>query len=274
MTYDIADSVPIAWDVKDATGTLVNASTASLTVTRPDGTPETVTVPAPSVAGQYRVTYIPAVEGMYSWRSVTTVPNTAYEDVFTVRSAVSPAILSLADAKSQLNITSTTFDDQLRDFIESATEIIENYVGPVVRRTHTARVSGYYGPNGYLTHIPLPHTQVLAITGLTVVSDGSSPITLSDLTVDAPSGVMSYKSGASFPYREMDVTYTVGRTTVKANWITAAKIIVQHMWQTRLGNLPGGQGDDRGYVVTGSGYLVPYQAVGLLQPDEMPAGFA
>jgi hypothetical protein len=72
----------------------------------------------------------------------------------------------------------------------------------------------------------------------------------------------------------MDITYTVGRSVVKANWTVAAKIIVKHNWETQLGNLPSIQGDSAGYVVTGSGYLVPYRAVSLLQSDQVPAGFA
>ena len=78
----------------------------------------------------------------------------------------------------------------------------------------------------------------------------------------------------TFPFGEYDITYVVGRTYVKPNWTLAAKIIVEHIWQTQLGNLPSIQGDDRGYVVTGSGYLVPYRALSLLEPDTAPVGFA
>jgi hypothetical protein len=267
MPYDIADSVPIAWDVRDSAGVLVNASTVSLTVTKPDGTTETPTVPAPSVTGQYRVTYVPTVEGRYAWRAVTTVPNTAYQDVFEVRETVSPSLLSLADAKAHLNITSTTHDDEIREYLEAATSIVESYVGPVVRRTHTARV------HGHRRYIPLPHTQVTAVTSITLVSDGSA-VDLTNLTIDSNAGVISYEDQSTFPYWDMDVTYTVGRSTVKANWTLAAKIIVKHNWETQLGNLPSIQGDDRGYVVSGSGYLVPFRALSLLAPDDVPAGFA
>lgn len=269
MPYDIADSVPIAWDVRDAAGALGNATTAVLTVTKPDGTTETPTVTnPPTVTGQYRVTYVPTVEGRYTWRAVTTGPNTAYGDVFEVRESASPSLISLADAKGQLKITNTTSDDKLREYLEATTEIVESYVGPVVRRTHTARVCGYR------TQIPLPHTQVTAVTAATLVADGSSPITLSDLAINTAAGVISYKSGASFPYGDMDIVYTVGRSYVKANWTLAASLIVQHLWETQLGNLPSIQGDSAGYVVTGSGYLVPYRAVSLLTVDQVPAGFA
>lgn len=268
MPHDISDSVPIAWDVKDAAGVLTTASTAVLTVTLPDGTTATPAIPAPSSAGQYRVTYIPTLEGRYEWRVVTTVPNTAYQDVFIVRGLVSPALLSLADAKVHLNSTSTANDDEIREFLEAATEIVESYIGPVAPRSHTARVCGYR------CAIPLPHTQVTAITSITDVRTGATPITLSDLTIDTAAGVISYKSGVAFPYGDMDVTYTVGQATVKASWTLAAKIIVKHLWETRLGNLPSVQGDDPGYVVTGSGHVVPYRAIALLQSDQVPAGFA
>src|SRR5690242_16687431 len=123
MTYDIADSVPIAWNVVDAAGAPVTAGTVTLTVTKPDGTTETPAVPAPSSPGQYRVTYVPALEGRYTWRAVTTTPNTAFQEVFTVRALASPALLSLEDGKKHLNITSTTNDDELRDFLDSTTKI-------------------------------------------------------------------------------------------------------------------------------------------------------
>lgn len=269
MPYDIADSVPIAWNVYDAAGVLTNATTAVLTVTKPDGTTElpTVTNP-PAVTGQYRVTYVPTLEGRYTWRAVTTSPNTAFQEVFVVRGSVSPALLSLADGKAHLNITSTTNDDEIREYLEGTTRVVESYVGPIVLRTHTARRCGGRAK------IVLPHTQVRSIVSVTLVRDGSSPITISDLTVDSASGIVSYKSGASIPYGDLDIVYTVGRDTVEPNWTLAAKIIVKHLWDTQLGNLPSIQGDDGGYVVTGSGFTVPYRAIGLLQSDRVPAGFA
>lgn len=268
MPYDIADSVPIAWDVKDSTGALTNATTVTLTVTLPDGTTATPSVTNPPAStGQYRVTYIPTLEGRYAWRAVTVSPNTAYQDVFEVRGSVSPALLSLADAKGHLNISTTTHDDELREYIEAATEIVESYVGPVVRRTHTARVPGR------LRAIPLPHTQVTSVTSITLVSDGSA-VDITNLTIDTAAGVISYKDRFPFPYFDMDVTYTVGRSTVKANWTLAAKLIVQARWASQLGNLPSVQGDNPGYAMTGAGYLVPYSAISLLTPDDVPAGFA
>ena len=259
MPYDIADSVPLAWDVKDSAGALANATTATLTITLPDGTTASPAVTNPPTStGQYRVTYIPAVEGLYSWRAVTTSPNTAYQDVFEVRPTVSPALLSLADAKAHLRITSTTSDDELRQYLEATTEIIEGYIGPVVRRTYTSRVQG--GGRAII----LPHTQVLSVASFTTVQSGAALVPVANLSIDGEAGDVYRKDGGYFPCGPFNITYTVGRSVMKPNWGLAAKIIVKHNWDTKLGNLPSAQGDDRGYVVTGSGFLVPYRAIALL----------
>lgn len=265
MTYDVGASVPIAVDVKDSTGALANSASVTLTITLPDGTTTSPTVTNPPAnIGQYRFTYVPTLPGRYPWRFVATSLNAPYEDTFDVRAA-STALLSLADAKRQLKITNTASDDELRGFIESATEIVESYVGPIVPRSFTRRVN-----MRYRQYIHLPHTNVTAITGLTLVSDGSTPIALTSITVDATTGIVSFKTpGGIFPYNDMDITYTVGQSYVKANWITAAGLIVQHLWQAKLGNLPSIQGDDPGYVVTGAGHRVPYRAIALLDPDSV-----
>lgn len=267
MSFDVGDSVPLAWDVRDAAGALANASTVTLTVTRPDGTTENPSVPVPSVTGEYRVTYVPATEGRYAWRAVTTGPNTAYQDVFEVREQVSPALLSLADAKAHLNMGTTAFDEELREYLEAITRVVEQYVGPIVRRTHTRRVCG-----GRYS-ITLPHTQVLSISSIVLVMDGSSPITIADLSINSEAGIVTYKSGSVFPWGEMDWTYVVGRSYVHPNWTLATKMILQHNWKSQLGNLPSIQGDeDRGYI--SAGQEIPPRAEMLLAPDAGSAGFA
>lgn len=269
MSFDVGDSVPVAWDVKDSAGTLVNASTAVLTITLPDGTTTTPTVPAPTVTGQYRVTYVPTLEGRHVWRAVTTGPNTAIQDVFEVRETASPALLSLADAKLHLNISAstTTFDEELREFIEAVTKVVEQYVGPITRRTYVRRVPGY------CYAVALPHTQVLSITSITLVSDGTSPVTISDLTINTEAGIVAYKTGTAFPFGEMEWTYLVGRSYVHPNWTLAAKMILEYNWESQLGSLPSVQGDsDADYISKRT--LVPPRAGLLLAPDGSAGGFA
>ncbi len=267
MPYDLSDSIPIAIDIKDAAGALANATTVVLTITLPDGTTSTPTVTnPPAVTGQYRYTHTATMEGRHTWRFVSMSPNTAYQDVFEIREAATPALLSLADAKAHLNITGTTSDDELREYLEAVTAVVEEKIGPVVRRTHTDQF------NGGGCRIYLPHTQVLTVTALTLISDGSTPVPLSELNINTSRGVITRKNGSAFPTGQMSITYTVGRTYVHSNWTLAAKIILRHAWVTQLGNLPSIQGDE--VIVPGAGYLVPYRAMALLQPDTVPVGFA
>jgi hypothetical protein len=269
MPFDIGSSVPLAWDVRNAAGVLTNAADVDLTITLPDGTAITPAVTNPPAStGEYREIYVPVAPGRYAWGQVSTNPNTAYGGVFTVREAVSPSVLSLADAKAHLNITSTTQDDELREYLESATAVIEEYVGPIVRRTHTRQVTG--GRQA----INLPHTQVLEVTAVDYARDGAEAIAAADVLVNTDAGVITRVDCGYLPYGELAITYTVGRSYVKPNWTLAAKMIVAHNWESQLGNLPSIQGDDPGYVVSGSGYLVPYRALALLHPDEVPVGFA
>jgi hypothetical protein len=261
MPYDVADTVPLAWDVKDSAGALIDADTVTLTLTLPDGTatPLVVTNP-PAATGQYRVTYLPTVEGRYVWRAVTTGPNTAYQDAFEVRTSVSPALLSLADTKTHLRIpaATTAFDDQLREFIEAATEIVESYVGPIVHRSYVRRVTGGRDV------IILPHTQILSVESFTPVQIGVPPLPLTYLAVDSEAGDIRRTDRGYFPWGLYDVAYTVGRTYTKSNWGLAAKIIIKHNWETQLGGLPSTQGGDLVDPRMGTGYLVPFRAVALL----------
>jgi hypothetical protein len=273
MAFDIGDSVPLAWNVKDANGTLINAAgTVTLTVTHPDGTSETPTVPVPGTTGQYQVTYVPATAGRYTWNAVTTQPNTSYGDVFQVRQVLSPALLSLAEAKSHLNIpaTTTTFDDELREFMEAVTSVVEDFVGPIVRRTYTRRAMGYKYT------IRLPHTQVRSITSVVSVRDGST-VDTSLLVVDSLTGILRYKDLLGrFPFGELDVTYIVGRDYVEPTWTLAAKEIMASNWRGQLGNLPAVQGADDRIIPTNQGvpFYMSGTALTLLSKDNTSTGFA
>src|SRR5688572_16483820 len=143
--YDLGDTARIAATVRDAGGTISNAVAVTLTITLPDGatTSPTVTNP-PLVTGQYTVDYTIIQSGRHAWRLVATTPNDAYSGVFNVREADSRAIVGLDDAKDHLNIarTTTTHDEELRKAIETVTDVIEHYVGTVVRRTVVETHSG------------------------------------------------------------------------------------------------------------------------------------
>jgi hypothetical protein len=103
LVIDLGSVYQVAVDVADASGTLVNPGSATLVITLPDGTTVSPAVPTPTTLGKVRVDYVTAQAGRHVWRLVTSGPTTAYADVFDVQPAIPVGIVSLADARAQLN---------------------------------------------------------------------------------------------------------------------------------------------------------------------------
>lgn len=67
-------------------------------------------------------------------------------------------------------------------------------------------------------------------------------------------------------YGALRVTYSTGWVDAPRWAITAAKIIARHMWRTQIGPMA------RDEAQQGSGFLIPNQALALLEPHMTPAG--
>ncbi|GHH87816.1 phage gp6-like head-tail connector protein [Streptomyces capitiformicae] len=279
MPFDLGDTVRLAADSKDAGGTLANAATVGLTITLPDGTTATpaVTNP-PSVTGQYTVDYTSVQAGRHSVRWVFTTPNSAYTDSFDVREAISPAILSLADAKAHLNIaaTITTHDDELRGWIEAITHLVQQYTGICARGTvvedHDIQPSG-------TRVLTLRRTPVISLTSVTAILTGGTSYTIADLDTDTRMGIVRRLDGG-YLYGPLRITYVAGRSVIPANITSAGKIILQHLWRTQYGASRAGSaiGGGEDFSVTepiaGFGYAIPNRALQLLEPHRLPPGVA
>lgn len=268
---DLGDVYQVAVDIRDASDVLTNPSTATLTITLPDGTTETPTVTLPPTAtGQLRVDYTTVQAGRHIYRMVTTGPTTVYVGVFDVRPAAPELIVSLKDAKKQLNIPldKTSDDEEIRSMIEGITGPIEDYVGAVPRRTETQVFDG--GRCAVLlAHIPL--------ISVTSVVDSGTTLTAGDYEVNLTSGVLTRVAGiALLPFlpgvQSVTVTYVAGRAIVPANVRLATLITLQHMWETQRPAASGPftqGGDDFDPRYT---YSIPRRALELL--GEPAGGFA
>lgn len=185
-------------------------------------------------------------------------------------------LVSLADAKAQLNITSTGSDVELAGFISAATKPIERIVGPVIARPVTEVWDG----GRY--QLVLRKPPVLSVTSVT---DSGTVLDPSSYKVDGPSGVLSRVAGPSLlPFlpgvQSVTVVYQAGRAAdVAAVTATfpdirlAALIIVQHLWQTQrpaAGN-PFTQGGSDDYDPRSS-FAVPRKVTELL--GDPVGGFA
>jgi hypothetical protein len=258
---DLGAVYQVAVDVADASGTPTNPSSADLTIILPDGTTVSPGVPAPTTTGQVRVDYVTAQAGQHVWRLVTSGPTTAYADVFDVQPAAPDSIVSLAEARAHLNMgpTETADDDELRSFVAAATRAVERALGrKVVRRTVTDRFF-FSGPEQQLL---LRNVPVLSLTSA-VSADGATTWNVADLRPDVESGYVTVVSGPALT-GIVDFTYQVGMVVVPDDYRLAAKIIIQHLWETQRGTMGVQLGGDDEHYMAGRGFAIPRRALELL----------
>lgn len=178
------------------------------------------------------------------------------------------AALSLPDAKSHLNITTTDHDAELSDFIDAAQSRLEHDCGPFESVAKTARVRGG-------DELVLPATPVVSLTSVTPV--GGSALTLADLHLESASGVVSYNLGGSFGSARYDVVYQAGRASVPDDLLMGLKELVRLCWSgsQRGGTRRPGSPPSDGYSNTlpGIGEDLPF-AVQKWLKGHTQAGFA
>ncbi|MFD9192991.1 head-tail connector protein [Streptomyces phaeochromogenes] len=277
MPFDLGDNVRLTAECRNAAGVLADASGVTLTITLPDGTTATPAVTNPPLdTGQYRHDYATAQAGRHGVRWVFATPAAAYTDMFDVRLAVPPLILSLADARSHLRITSTSDDQQLREWLESITELVEQFCGPCVRRTV---VETHDIPASGVRALALHRTPVLSLVSAVAVLDGGTDYAAADLDADEATGIVRRLDGGRM-HGPLRFTYQVGRSVVPANLSSASRIILQHLWRTQYGasRAASGVGGGDDYAVTepiaGFGYAIPNRALQLMEPHRLPPGVA
>lgn len=263
--YDVGDVVPLGITVTNSAGIPEDAGAVTLTIGLPDGTTATPTVTHVPSSGVYTVDYLATMEGLHTVSWVATGANaTAYRDVFNVRE-ITEQLISLAQAKQQLGLTTATHEEDLRMFIAAAGIAVEDQVGrKLVRRTITnekhLRVHGA---------LILNRAPVLSLTSLTSL-DGATTWDVSTLDVDSDTGIVTPLSG-SRPYGNLKATYVVGMRVIPANYLLAVRIITEHLWQTMRpfsggGSLAPGALEDSLDARSGGlvGFAIPNRALELL----------
>lgn len=275
--YDLGDVVALGVKITDANGALANATTVGCTITLPDGTTATPTVVNTST-GIYDVNYAAPMYGRYAVRWVATGNNaSAYADEFVVRNYADLGIVSLDEVKQHLNIPSsnTTNDEEIRRFIDAASDLAENYVGCVLGR-QTFLNEKYSGntdiirlnnprainiisvyENGVLLD---PAAYVLDYTGqrLTRVTTGS---------LSGPNYFGIWAPGA----QNIVVSYVAGFVNPPPAAKQGVLEIIRHLWQTQRGpsSVLGRQQSGDEFAST-STYSLPRRAMELLDPVSLP----
>ncbi len=261
MAYDLGDIVTLTLTVKDPdTGALENATSASLVVTLPDATTASVT-PTNPTTGSYVGTYTPSQVGRHLIRWVTTGTNAgSYNDVFDVYDNTSLPVVSLTDLKAEVNISATTSDEELRDFLRRATSILEARTGRAFARQ--TRVDTFDVNKRETTFMLAP--PVIAVTS--VVLDGT---TLADTAyeVNTRTGILELEvSPTETIIGGLVVTYTAGWTQPPPAIKHAVVRQVAHMWENQR-TTPGARRNPDEFT---PGYLIPNAVTEALAPYMVP----
>ena len=234
-TYDLGDQVALAVEILDADGDLANAGAVVLTLTLPDGATTTPLVSNPAT-GKYEAAYTPTMPGRHVVKWVATGVNaSAYTDVFNVADPATAPVVSLAEAKAHLNITSTTSDEDLRRMIEVITRVGEQYTGRVFgRRTVVDRLSGGFSQLA-LSSVPVIEVSEVKENGATISAGGW-------VLSSGTGGVLTRLNGNLFaPWHpgayNIEVTYTAGYNNQPAPDRQGCLEFLRHLWTTQRGSI-------------------------------------
>ncbi|REE62126.1 gp6-like head-tail connector protein [Streptomyces sp. 3212.3] len=184
------------------------------------------------------------------------------------------ALLTLADAKAQLNIKSDTDDDELLTYVNSVTTVIEEYIGPVEPR----EVFEQHNAEGGRRTLVLRKSPVLSLTSVEPLLSGGVSYPVDGLVLDQDTGQV-YRRDRGWFRGLLGVTLQAGRTDPDPTINLAARMLVQHLWRTQRPARSGavaGSGDDysASEPIPGFGYAVPNRVLELLAPYRLPPGVA
>lgn len=165
-------------------------------------------------------------------------------------------LCTLAEAKTHLNITTSTNDAELTAFITVASDLVEEQADRVWRdTTYTEKHTGG------TSDVVLFHSPVKSITS--VVDDGST-IAPSAYTLISETGLIHLNDNVFQGGRyEVVVTYVAGATTVPSLARQATLETLRHLWQTQRGTVARNpmNGDD---IDTRSTFSLPMRAIELI----------
>lgn len=275
--YDLGDVVALGVKITDANGALANATSVVCTITNPDGSSTTPTV-VNTATGVYDINYSPSISGRYVVRWVATGTNaSAYNDDFTVRDYSQISIVSLDEVKSHLNIaaTSTTNDEEIRRFVDAATDLCEQYVGCVLGRQ--TFVNEVYDGNTDIIRLRNPRAM-----SITSIYENGNLVDPAGYVLD-PTGQrvqrLAYGSLSGPSYfgvwapgvQNIVISYVSGFINPPPTAKQGLLEEIRHLWQTQRGSTSVmGRGQNGDEYTAGTTYSMPRRVMELLDPVCLP----
>ena len=190
-------------------------------------------------------------------------------------------IVSLAQAKTFMNMSSSANDEQLAQFITAASTMWNRKVGPVAGSPSFDE--WYDGGNPTIT---LRQTPVVTVTSvveawttsfvrtLTQQAPDSGSGSAYDYSIDLTSGLLTRRAmgfAVSFAggLKNIHVVYTAGYSTTPPDIQHAILLLVAHLWETQRGRMivPGGSADSWNPLM---GYTWPRRVLEIAQGYYVP----
>jgi hypothetical protein len=225
--YTVGSTVSdVALTTRSAADALEPDAGVVFTVTLPDGTTATPATTNPST-GVYQALYVTTQAGLHHW-SATTTSHGPQTGVFNVEPLVAAAIVSLAEVKDHLNLSVTTYDEELRAAIFAASAWVEERIGPVARRTVVETITPTSG------RLFLAQSPVISLTSVIGAYAAGGTWTVGSLYLDGEAGIVDTGYGPPFG-RTVTVTYVAGRAIVPGPVQWATKEMVAWLWDTQRG---------------------------------------
>lgn len=281
--YPNGQPVRVSTTVRGLDGTLGTPGGLTLTVQKPDSTTTAYPAPVQDSTGNYHVD-VPATDltqnghYQYVWTSTGNDAGVSTGD-FDVYDPFEVRVLSVQDAKVMLNIpaTTTTYDAEIDSWVASIESGLERFTGgPVITRTITERSE----MQNFQTVIPVRQRPLVSVVSIASASGGLIDIS-AGLDLDVNAGLIRRYLGLPFygPFfqwlPQVNVTYTAGwGTSVPAAFNSFARIVIQHLWETRRGPLAMPMAGEQPLAVPGFGFAIPARAAELLNGSQGGIPFA
>jgi hypothetical protein len=213
----------------------------------------------------------------YAWTATGTGAGVSFGE-FDVFDPFEPSVLPLQDAKDMLNIpqATTSSDAEIQAYIATIETSLEGMTGgPLVNRVITGERAEF---TGWLTQLQVRQRPLVSVTSITTVASGTVIDISAGLDVNPAARTVRRKDGSPFTADSCAVlvTYVAGwGTQVPAAIGLAARIILQHLWDTQRGSvsLPM-QGGDEMAMLPGMGFAIPRAAAELLNGTQNGIPFA
>lgn len=162
------------------------------------------------------------------------------------------ALITLDQAKAQLNMTGSAHDTELEDYITAASEAVEDFVGYLAARRTVVEDRSLDG-TGIVCLQSSPIVELISVVALADDSD----VTGSATVTDHQNGIVSLPASGTHRF-----TLVAGPASVPAKVQLATRIILADLWSSQ--RLSASDIDDPVGGIRPHGYLIPYQAAEML----------